>query len=289
MTSLNSEITQSKKMPNLIIIGAMKSATTSLHKYLQSHPQIDMSNTKEINFFSSKTNWEKGIEWYKSHFDNNALIKGESSPTYSAYQKFPETSKRMYSVVPDAKLIYIVRDPIKRIISHYIHNYTSGLESEEDINKVLGDFNNDYVMTSKYYYQLEQYLKYYSKSNILIIKTGDLNRFPQKTLHNVYQFLEISTDIKQTIYSQKMNQSIYRRRRTDLGNKIAQLPIINQIPYLPAVLRKPLKKIIYLPFSKPVKKPQLNQHLRDYLIKYLQEDINQLRKYTGRKFDEWCL
>jgi len=108
-------------LPNLIIIGAMKCATTSLHYYLNLHPQISMSEEKELDFFIHKNNWHKGIEWYKTNFTGNASVYGESSPNYTKYPFFNGVPERMHAVVPDAKLIYVVRDPIERIISHYIH------------------------------------------------------------------------------------------------------------------------------------------------------------------------
>lgn len=115
-------------LPNLIVIGAHKCATTSLHYYLGLHPQISMSREKELNFFIKERNWYKGIEWYKSNFTTKAMIYGESSPNYTNYPFFMGVPERMCSVVPEAKLIYIVRDPIDRVISHYVHNYANSHE-----------------------------------------------------------------------------------------------------------------------------------------------------------------
>src|SRR5687767_10224357 len=71
-------------LPNLVVIGAMKSATSSLHHYLNLHPEISMSETKELDFFVEDKNWPRGIEWYESQF-SAARIRGESSPNYTAY------------------------------------------------------------------------------------------------------------------------------------------------------------------------------------------------------------
>jgi hypothetical protein len=161
-------------LPNLIIIGAQKCATTSLHYYLSIHPQICMSREKELNFFIFERNWHKEIKWYKSNFVKKAKISGESSPGYTSYPFFDGVPERMYSVVPKAKLIYIVRDPIDRIISHYIHQYSAGLENRKLSDALKGFDNNRYVCRSKYYTQLEQYLKYFERSRILIITQEDL-------------------------------------------------------------------------------------------------------------------
>jgi hypothetical protein len=71
-------------LPNLIIIGAMKCATTSLHYYLNLHPEILMSEEKQLDFFISELNWNKGIEWYESNFTDKAKIYGETSPIFLA-------------------------------------------------------------------------------------------------------------------------------------------------------------------------------------------------------------
>src|SRR3712207_3099155 len=106
----------------------MKCATTSLHYYLNLHPQISMSEKKELDFFVREKHWDKGVEWYKSNFHGNGETKiyGEASPNYTLHPIFSGVPERMYSVVPEAKLIYVVRDPIDRMISHYIHEYTKG-------------------------------------------------------------------------------------------------------------------------------------------------------------------
>lgn len=116
-------------LPNLIIIGAMKSGTTSLHHYLNLHPEICMSRQKELNFFIEERNWSRGIQWYKSHFEAEAKIYGESSPNYTMYPIWKSVPERMFSVIPETKLIYIIRNPIEQIISHYVHKYAVGKEN----------------------------------------------------------------------------------------------------------------------------------------------------------------
>ena len=107
--------------PNLIIIGAQKCGSSSLHRYLDHHSDISMSKTKELVFFVESLNWKNGIKWYESQFEGTGKIQSESSPSYTMYPTFAGTPKLMHSLIPDAKLICIVRDPINRIVSHYLH------------------------------------------------------------------------------------------------------------------------------------------------------------------------
>ncbi|MBW1859792.1 MAG: sulfotransferase domain-containing protein, partial [Deltaproteobacteria bacterium] len=109
-------------------IGALKCGTTSLHYYLGLHPEISMSREKELYFFVKECNWYKGVDWYKSHFSGQSRIYGECTPIYTAYPVYRGVAERMHGVVPGAKLIYVVRDPIDRLVSHYVHACEMGRE-----------------------------------------------------------------------------------------------------------------------------------------------------------------
>src|SRR2546421_11902695 len=106
-------------LPNLLIIGARKGGTTSLHKYLALHPQIFMSKQKELSFFDERIRWQLGLEWYKSNFDASYLINGEASPQYARYPRTLGVPEKIKSVLGSPKLIYAIRDPVDRILSDY--------------------------------------------------------------------------------------------------------------------------------------------------------------------------
>jgi hypothetical protein len=108
-------------LPSLIVIGAQKCGTSSLHAYLDAHPEIAMSTPKELDFFGGPgfANWERGVDWYRAQFDPEAPVRGESSPSYTAYPFVVGTPERIHALVPGAKLIYMVRDPIERLLSQW--------------------------------------------------------------------------------------------------------------------------------------------------------------------------
>src|ERR671915_544163 len=97
-------------LPNLIVIGAMKSGTTSLHNYLSLHPEIFMTEVKEPSFFTLEGNWWRGREWYEAQFPVAAKIRGESSPDYTKHPRHAGAPERMHAMIPDAKLVYLLRD-----------------------------------------------------------------------------------------------------------------------------------------------------------------------------------
>jgi len=284
-------VRKSKKgnLPNLIIIGAQKCGTTSMHYYLSYHPQITMSREKELNFFIQERNWHKGIEWYKSNFNSEAKVRGETSPNYTNFPSWSGVPERMHSVVPETRLIYIVRDPIDRIIAHYIHYYAEGLEHRK-LSDALKDFNNNiYVCRSKYYMQLEQYLNYFSKSNILITTLEDLYSHRLQTLQEVFRFLDVDDSFYNRKFFKIKHKSNYKRRKNLIGLAISQIPGINIVERLPFDIREKVKTLIYFPFSHKIELPVLENNLRQELIDYLRDDINCLREFTCYNFESWCV
>jgi len=276
-------------LPNLIIIGAQKCATTSLHYYLSLHPEICMSKEKELHFFVGEQNWDKGIKWYKSNFTGDAKIHGEASPGYTNYPRFRGVPQRMHAVVPGAKLIYLVRDPIERIISHYVHWYAEGRE-DRSLTEALQDFShNEYLCRSRYYWQLEQYLAYFPQSTIYIMTREDLYAQRRRALQDVFRFLEVGSSFYRWEFVKMMHRSHYKRRKSPIGQRLAQTLGARLIASLHPRARGVVEKLIYFPFSNKIESPTLDPLLRQEVIDYLRGDINRLRAHTGRMFESWCV
>lgn len=294
-------------LPTVVIIGAMKSGTTSLHHYLNLHPEICMSRQKELDFFNRDKNWNKGVEWYQSHFVGQKKIFGESSPNYTDYPREKNVPQRMFSIIPAAKLIYVVRNPVERIISHYIHLLAIGKE-HRSIERALSNFDsNFYISRSRYYYQLSQFLGLYQPANILVISSEELSNYPRKTMTEVFQFLEVEPNFEFAVaknasnilvfgssiinsefkFDTKLHSSVYKRRLKipTKGRIDKALRKITKI--LPIEIREHAKKIVYLPFTEKIEKPKLDSKLHNQIWDYLSEDIEQLEEFAGRSFSEW--
>lgn len=277
------------KLPNLIIIGATKCATTSLHYYLGLHPQILMSREKELDFFLRRANWNMGVEWYKSNFTGDGMIYGESSPRYTNYPFSIGVPERMYSVVPEAKLIYSLRDPIERIISDYVHYYTVGQE-DRPIEEALSHLDsNPYVYRSKYFMQLKQYIDYFPKSNILIITLEDLYNHRQLTLQKIFRFLDVDDNFYSPKFLNIKHKSIEKGCKNRIGLILKWLSEASIAKIFSTDVRMNIGRVLYLPFSTKIERPVLGEKLRGKLVDYLREDINRLREYTGCDFGTWCV
>jgi hypothetical protein len=202
--------------PAFIIIGGQKCGTTSLYNYLAQHPQILPCARKEIHYFDnglqrSQKHFEKGEAWYRAHFPlritspKNA-ITFEASPMYCFN---PDVAKRIYEFDPRIKIIFCIRNPRDRAISHYYHEIRHGRESlpmlkafekeEARISDALAkkDYqcpaftNFTYKSRGLYFEQLERFLKYFNSNQIHLMSSEELFSAPDETLKEIYRFLEV--------------------------------------------------------------------------------------------------
>lgn len=200
--------------PFCIIIGAMKSATTSLFFLLKENTNIDVSNVKDTKFFLEEENlgnWNKGNNWYLSQFTDNGKINLEASTQYSKFPDYKFVPQRIASTLKDVKFIYLIRNPIDRAISHYFHNRIKDNE-KTDINSAFSDINSKYYNYSNYLMQINCYLQYFDKSNILFENVID---FPNKenSVNNILKFI-----LNDNFASQHIQKLEKRNSFTDLNN-----------------------------------------------------------------------
>jgi hypothetical protein len=174
-------------LPNTFCIGAPKSATTSLYSYLVGNPEISLSIPKEPGFFSENV---RGLEWYESCFPYTETTKVaiDFSTTYSQYPHFSGIPKKMHEAFPEARFIYIVRDPLERAISqYYFHRQLYRPATFEEAIK-----NEATIEPGLYYMQIEQYLDYFPLSRFLFLTTDELSLAPEAVTKRVCEFLGVA-------------------------------------------------------------------------------------------------
>jgi hypothetical protein len=194
-------------LPNFLVIGAMKSGTTSLYHYLRAHPQVYMPELKEVDFFTTELNWGKGWRWYHRQFEDppmEATALGEASTSYTKHPRYPGVSERIAGYLPEAKLIYVVRNPIDRMRSHYQHNVALG-DERAPIDEALLT-NPAYLDCSRYSMQLERYLEHFERDRILIFSSEDLRHYREQTMRKVLAFLDVDPDVRLNT----LNEEFYR-------------------------------------------------------------------------------
>lgn len=277
-------------LPNLIIIGAMKCGSTSLHAYLDMHPEIQMSNPKELNFFSSEENYNKGTSWYHTFFEEGFKYNGESSINYTKKHVFKDVAIRMKNCLgSDVKLIYIVRDPIDRFQSNFTDSKTAcEIPSTYSINKFIEDDidNNPLLKTSMYYYQIEDFVSNFDLKNMYFLKANDLKRDPQTTMDLLFEFLDLETVSVKKI---ELNQSVSKTYYSTKFLKVVKSPLIQNLKrFVPSNV---LEDIIKSKVLKRISKKKINPALdtisdenRLVLKKYLMTDSTKFEELTKIKF-----
>jgi hypothetical protein len=200
-------------LPTFLIIGAGKSGTTYLYDRLTEHPLIYRSFVKEPHFF--RHNYSKGVRWYRAHFFSPAWnsTQGAITGEASGAMFYPHAPRRVRDVVAEAKLLAILRNPVDRAYSHYLHEVRLGFESlsfEEALDaeptrlrgeteRVLHDEKyfsfgwRHFAYASKglYWKSLEAWLQHFPRDQLLIIKSEDFYTNPTRILREVTAFLEL--------------------------------------------------------------------------------------------------
>jgi sulfotransferase family protein len=270
-------------LPNLIIIGAMKCGTSSLHLYLGRVPGVFMAEQKELDFFKTKEDFRKGIDWYESKFPDTYQIRGEASPNYTKRHIFPSVAERIASVIPDVKLIYIVRNPIKRAVSHYRHNLAHGRE-KRPINDALSITDkNNYLLSGLYYFQLNPFLDHFSQNQILILAAEDLNYKRLDTVNYVLEFLKVSKTTSEAMFSDRANETKNKVQYTSVGRLIHDIiPNERLRKYVP--FRQTLKRLL---LTRPLPEENLDKALEEKIVDFYIDDVHELEKLTGLSFSFW--
>ncbi len=176
-------------LPDFVVIGAMKAATSTLHMQLSLQPGISMSLPKEPNFFSDEANWARGFLWYRSLFAGADMgdICGESSTHYTKLPDYPDALPRLAAHLPHAKLIYMMRHPVDRLMSHYSHGW---LERSIDgpIDAAIG-MHPEMIAYGLYAMQIAPWIATFGKDRVLPVFMERMLVDPQAELERICDFL----------------------------------------------------------------------------------------------------
>lgn len=258
--------------PDFYIIGAMKSGTSTLHHLLAQHPDIEMSRYKEPSFFTKR--FDKGTEWYFSRYPGEKKIRGDASPSYSMRHRYPDTAKRIYHANPAAKIIYILRDPVERIVSHLHHDLLRDRFQKNELEKELAE-NEDYLLTSKYAYQIEPYLQYFPKEQIRVLLFEDLIRFTGQVIADVWSFLQVD-DAPLELKAYNVSEQRFKIKYYDWIQE--------------AVRSSRLKKayrMFWYGVRIKVEKPVLYESIKQNLALEMEEDVLSLARSFDLKLSKW--
>jgi hypothetical protein len=285
-------------LPTFFIIGAAKSGTTSLHCYLDQHPEIQMSAVKEPNFFSDD---ESGIPYppgrvsrredYEQLFDPRVGVRGEASVAYASYPRRQGAPERIKELVPQAGFIYLVRDPIERTVSHYQHRVAYEGETKS-LRDVLGDLSDPYsfcVCPSLYASQLDRYLRHFPQERLLVVDHADLLSARRATLRRIFRFLSVDDSVDSLQFDEELNTSSEHRMYPAGYNGMRRLALAAPLRRLPPRVRRALRRSAERILWPPVETSPLDDDLRARLEDRYSGDVERLRALTGQTFSSWSI
>ncbi len=283
-------------LPNFFVIGAGQSGTTSLHHYLGLHPQVQVSEPKEPNFFCRPEDgpWPFGRvdsrEDYEALFSPGAPARGDCSPSYSQHPLRPGVPDRIADLVPEARLIYLVRDPIDRVVAHYVHDVSSVGERRAFV-EALGDLDdpmNPYIVGSSYATQAERFLERFPDEALLIVDSHELRLNREGTLRRIFGFLGVDQRFSSPGFAEELNVGSDKRLHSE-GYARARDSRLGELwrRAVPPRLRRPISDRARRATAPAVARPRPDGKLRAALAERLRPETRRLRELTGEAFSAW--
>ena len=264
---------------HFLIIGAQKAGTTSLYKYLETHPDIFASPLKETKFFLSANPTADECARYQALFSGRTSERCvfEASPHYTQYPRYHGVPDRIHATFPDALLIYILRHPIERLYSHYLFRLSStDAREHRDFESAVRD-NPIYLNTSSYYLQISQYLRIFPRSRLQVLLLEELVQNPRATLERVFAFL----DVDPTFVPPNIDR-VYKEtsRRTMIAPLLLRLKQYSAYRRLPWRARNWMRRRFRT--APPTKADILTPESYNRLHRLLRDDVERLRDYLQR-------
>lgn len=286
-------------LPNFIVVGAPKAGTTSLCHYFSEHPQVFMSEPKEVNFFSKEEIQGQGLYYndfkaenfseYENLFINVTDEKaiGEGSVSYLFY---PKTPHKIKDALPDVKIIILLREPVGRGFSHYLMDYRLGLVDipfdeivyKKNIHKNIALYYQQYIDLGMYYQQVKRYKELFNQNQVRIYLQEDLRNNMSVVIKDLYNFIGVDDsfspnfNIKHNVFSMPNNKLIHKLYASQIIRKTVST-------IFPNTTKETIKNI----FFKKTAKPTLDKNTFNHLVSLYKSDIKQLENLIGRNLEHW--
>jgi hypothetical protein len=265
----------------LLIIGAMKCGTSSLYKYLIQHPEVAECHKKEPGFFSNRNYQARDLESYSQLWNfipGQHSVALEASTEYTKFPYFSGVAERIHDLNANFKFIYIVRDPIERIESHYTHGQSQNWKFsqkplEEEIDSRL-------INISRYAMQLDEYLKYFSREQILVINFSNFKNSPDDCLKEICKFSDINQDFEFSPIGQSNSAT----------SKVIDGPEWKLLKPLTKPLPHKKRQAIRQKLGKPISgRFRLSEQAKESAILQLKDDLFRLQSEYEVDISNWGL
>lgn len=266
------------RLPDFLIIGAGRSGTTSLARYMGAHPDVFMAPQKEVHFFDRY--FSRGVDWYRQQFSGARMenVVGEATPAYL----WARTAPRMAHVLPDARLIAILRNPVDRAYSHYWNDRELGrepLEFAEAVGPALrgspGQDSVRYLEEGRYLPQLLDVCRHYRREQLLVLLFENLLEDPMSAQRAASRFVGIDDDFTPSNLGQQINAyRSYRSRSLRMYTRRGRKTFLKRVLGRMNVRRQGSY-------------PPMDPALRHDLLAWFREENRALAAWLGRDSLPW--
>lgn len=286
------------RLPDFVIVGAPKCGTTTLYQYLLRHPGVFMSTPKEMSFFSKPEVFARGFPWYTALFDpaSDDQLCGEASTTYARWPTHEGTAERLAAAVPDARLIYLVRNPVDRVYSFYAHRM------REEVTAGIDEFltqTPEAIHSGLYMSQVDELLRHFPREQLHVMLLDDLKVSPQTPIDGVLRFLglepiDLSAE-KRIVANQGSGHFAATQSVTRLTGAIKRVPVLGRaVRMVPSGARRAAFEWLQKgPVGRRLKgrhtqsMTPLTPTLRRRLYGHFREDLARFEAFLGRDLSHW--
>ena len=264
-------------MVGALVLGVQKCGTTTLANWLAQHPGVTFCIQKEPDFFSRNEDWKAKLSEYHQLYlsdtrENANKLWIEGSTSYSWFLEFPQVADRLFEYNPNLKFIYIVREPISRIVSHYKHNFLKGHTRKAFSKAVIEE--PEFLAHSSYETQIRPFLKKFKRENFLFLPFEDLVAKEDDVLNQIFNFLDLEPlSARERIDMSAQNKSDTLKKVSPLKNYIAPF-----FRFVPLRLRLKFRTIMYSEHKVEI---DSNHQLEEQLYQLLYNDIRAFKDLSG--------
>lgn len=275
-----------------MIVGAMKSGTTTIARMLEQHPNVVLCDRKEPDFFSKSKDWKAELDSYHALFQQKEnVIYGEGSTSYTFYpHRNLEIWEDIYEYNPDVKIIYILRSPLSRTVSHYVHAYERGYFKDSIDDAVLN--RPEIIDYSRYASQIEPFIERFGQDQVLILDFDDLKKAPTPLFSQVSEFLGIDFSLLPDPSTFKANEYTAGGGRVDhrLDGLISSPPkgLKKVWRLLPEGFRKQLFYVVSGQRKNALTvKPKMSVSVQKVVLQMLDKEITKCERLLAKDLSHW--
>ena len=297
-----SDLKAHHRIPEIFLIGSAKSATSLLAKSLDQHPKIKLGSLKEPNFFSHYSSFSRGFDWYSSLYDNvrSDQFALDASTGYTRWPQNPGTAGRIHACAPNAKLVYLMRHPVERAYSHFVHRWTKELYRGMPFSLSFEEHVEHDPMcldSSNYQAQIEEYLQYFPRESLLCLFTKDVEADKVAVLQKICRFIGVDDSAEHFKEAPaRANQSskfLESRVRTQVTSKIKSIPLVEPLlPLIPKSVRDGLYEFfrgtsLGSQAEQEFTPPPIPADVRQQMLERFADSNAWVAEFAGRDLSHW--